>query len=106
MPCWEVNTVSVEFHAKHVALLEKAFESLDWVRDLYWNADKSLCRLPNGIELDLRAGRAECPVSQQPRLNELKRAYSKQAIKLAAKLGGWQNQNLTQTKGNLLRGVM
>ena len=104
MPCYQVQKVSVEFKAAHADLLEKAIQSLGWQYD--WNVARTFCRLGNGIELDLRSGQATVNQGQQSKLNELKRAYSQQAVKLAAKLGGWQVKSITANKGQLLKGML
>jgi len=114
MPCYQVQTVSVEFKIAHRDLLDKALdalardtigsEAMGWVRD--WNIAGTFCRLQNGIELDLRIGKASMQASQQGQLNELKRAYSQQAIKLAAKLNGWQLKSKNNLNGQLVRGVL
>jgi hypothetical protein len=104
MPCYQVNKVSVSFTAAHADLLEKAMQSLGWQYD--WNVAKTFYRLNNGIELNLTTGQASVNQGQQPLLNELKRAYSHQAIKMAADLRGWKVNNLTANKGQLLKGVL
>lgn len=92
MPCWEVRTVNVEFKAANAALLDKALKELGW----QYRVDGKIVRVSgrsaydSTIELDLVAGRATIQPEQQARLNELKRAYAKQAVKLAAKLNGWR----------------
>ena len=105
MPCYEVKTVSVEFKVAHRDLLDKALDALGWTRD--WNVAKTFCRLQNGIEIDLRIGKASMQASQQASLNMLKRAYSQQAVKLAAKLNGWQlSPAKNKLKGQLVKGAL
>jgi hypothetical protein len=87
MPCYETRTLSVEFHARHRKILEAALDSLGWQwagrgPEIYIEGDS--------IVLDLDFGRARVLDGQQPRLNTLKRAYSKQALRKAARLQGWQ----------------
>ena len=103
MPCYQVQTVSVEFKVAHVDMLYKAAENLGYS----WTKNENQIILTSAgsvIAVDLTRGTAEA--RDQRLVNELKRAYSQQALKLAAKLGGWQNINLTSTKGQLLRGVL
>lgn len=101
MPCWEVRTMSVEFKAAHADLLDKALDSLGLVRD--WNGAKTYCRLSNGIELDLRSGKAAIQPDQQGKLNELKRAYSMEALKKVAVQNRWTVSKSKATKGTLIR---
>ena len=103
MPCYQVQTVSVSFHAKNVALIQKAAESLGY-KFSHIGSSITLSSAGSIVKIDIQAGKA---VAQDQNLvDALKRAYSQQAIKLAAKLGGWQVKNLTSTKGQLLRGVL
>lgn len=107
MPCYQVQTVSVEFHVAHVDLLEQAVRSLGWSSVV--SADRrrwTVGPYMQSIAIDLDAGKADVRIDQRIYLNQLKRAYSQQAVKLAAKLGGWQLKSLTATKGQLLRGVL
>lgn len=106
MPCYEVNKVSVAFKAAHADLLEKAIQSLGWTHAKDFNATDTTYVLGNGIRLNLTTGQATVNQGQQPMLNELKRAYSHQAIKMAADLRGWKVNNLTANKGQLLKGVL
>lgn len=108
MPCYEVRTVSVEFKVAHVDLLRKAVKDLGWRMEERGNDITVWSTGGYGVmTLDRRTDRMTMQPDQQGQCNTLKRAYSQQAIKLAAKLSnGWQNKNLTSTKGQLLRGVM
>jgi len=107
MPCWEVRTTSVEFHAKHRKLLEQAVNALGWERvnsASNTSADVLVIRRPGDWDpftIDLANGRATINEWQQPALNQLKQQYSLQALKRAAKLKGWQVKSKTQLKGVL-----
>ena len=80
--------MSVEFHAKHKRLLEAALDALGWP---YEETRAGAYRVRDGmITVDTNAGRAEVGGYFQQELNTLKREYSKQALKRAAKLQGWQ----------------
>jgi len=104
MPCYQVNKVSVEFKIAHRDLLDKALDALGMARD--WNVAKTFCRLTNGIELNLRTGKADIRSDQQVYLNAIKRAYSQQAVKLAAKLNGWQLKTTNNLQGQLVKGSL
>ena len=80
MPCWEVNRVSVEFKAEQEHLLKKAAVALNW------EFSKSGSRVQVGpvvIQGERASARA------QESINVLKRAYSFEVVKAAAKSKGW-----------------
>jgi putative NADH-flavin reductase len=78
--------MSVEFQARHRSLLEKALKSLGWK---WTETSKGL--VVGGLgTLDLENGVAEVLRTEQSKLNQLKQQYSKQALRRAAKLQGWQ----------------
>jgi hypothetical protein len=90
MPCYEVRTVSVEFRAENRALLDAAIRSLSGGLAVVEQSYDGRLNLGYGaIKLDLDAGRAEVRDGYQGHLNELKRAYSREAIKAAAKRCQW-----------------
>jgi hypothetical protein len=106
MPCWEVRTMSVEFHAKHQRLLEQAIDALGWYREAATQGNILVVR-PKGswdpLTIDLDTSRATIADYQQGHLNELKQQYSKEALKRAAKLAGWNLRAKTATQGVLRR---
>lgn len=104
MPCYLVQKVSVEFKAAHRDLLDKALDALGWVRDA--NVAGTFYRLANGIELDLRAGKATFNAALQGKVNELKRAYTAQAVKAKCRANGWQVNFQGANKGQMVRGVI
>jgi len=106
MPCWQVQTVSVEFHAKHGELLEKAIKALGWSSTKLERGYLVDCGGWSSIEINLVTGKANIDSNQQNKLNLLKQEYSKQAINMVAKLSGWQNRKLTGLKGQLLRSYL
>jgi hypothetical protein len=87
MPCWEVRTMSVEFRAKNRKLLEQALDALGWS---WWEHESNVLTVSGLGTLCLEEGQAVIPQTAQGRLNRLKQQYSKQALKRAAKLQGWQ----------------
>ena len=98
MPCYESRTISVEFHAKHRAVLDDAIASLGWrVREM----DNGVLSVNGGwMTIYLEEGRAV--TSSQSDLNRLKVAYSKESLNRAAKRQGWQLK-LKGQKGVLRR---
>ena len=104
MPCWEVRTMSVEFQAKHRKLLEQAIEALGWS----WESIAGGVRVRMSsvwrdcFTINLVTQKAEVQQNQQVSLNRLKQQYSKEALKRATKLRGWQfKQPTMQLKGVL-----
>lgn len=88
MPCYEVRTVSVEFKADNRQLLDAAIKAIGL--EAYWHTkDRVDIGLGNNIRLDLESGKALIQDGYQGKLNELKRAYSKECVKAAAKKASW-----------------
>jgi len=71
-----------------------------------WIGTRKICRLSGGIELNLETGKATLPDGMQSKLNELKRAYSHQAVKLAAKMNGLTVQAKGLNKLQVMRGAL
>lgn len=87
MPCYEVRTISVEFKAENEDLLDRAIQATGMNTRLISNGRYLLD--DGAIRLDLAAGTAEVREGQQGRLNELKQAYSREAVKAATKKCQW-----------------
>ena len=100
MPCYQIQKVSVEFKATHIDLLEKAANDLK----LSFIRSGAMVSVGGVIDIDLNKGTATFAQNYQGTVNSLKRSYSEQALKLAAKLGGWQIQKKNQNQGLLIRG--
>jgi len=87
MPCYEVRTVSVEFKAENKSMLNAALSKIGLPsREL---ADGRLVLGTGQIVLDLDNGKAVVQDGCQGELNNIKRAYSREAIKAAAKKCQW-----------------
>ncbi len=104
MPCYTVRTMSVEFRAAHADVLEEALRSLGWTftrlaRGYLVDCDRSAW----SMRLNLDVGTAELRPDQQPRLNELKRAYAAAALGRVAAANRWK---ITSQPGQPLRGVL
>lgn len=104
MPCYTVQTMSVEFKAEHLDLLGKAITALGWkvsaTSNNWWSVQ------PTGatpFTIDFKAQKAVIVSSQQAKLNELKRAYSMEALKRVAVKNRWQISKTKATKGQLIR---
>ena len=103
MPCWEVNTISVEFHVANKDVLIDALESMG----VQYSVSGNRISLNYGdITLNLTTGTAELKNrTQQTKLNLLKQAYSETALKKVAKLNGWAIQG-NGKQGILLKGMI
>jgi len=94
--------MSVEFKAKHRKLLERAIEALGWVHEDMPSGLRVKIGAWSSFTIDLASQKAEVQSSQQSSLNQLKQQYSKEALKRAARLRGWQfKQQQGQQKGVL-----
>ncbi|MFH0901556.1 MAG: hypothetical protein V2A73_13090 [Pseudomonadota bacterium] len=103
MPCWEVRTMSVEFKAKHHKLLKQAIEALGWTYESTAEGLKVKGSSWGTFTVDLASQKAEINSSQQSMLNRLKQQYSKEVLKQAAKLRGWQFKQQGQEMKGVLR---
>ena len=96
MPCYEVNTLTVEFQAKHVDLLESAARSLG----MSFTKLRSGLVFVDEITIDLTSGEATYQsrksATAQEKLNLLKRQYSVEAIKTAATRTGWSKEQVAR----------
>lgn len=103
MPCYTVQTMSVEFRAAHADLLDAAIQRLGWTMEKQ-RGDRVI-RIPGApaMRWDNIAERMEIQVGQQDRLNELKRAYSAECLRRVAQLNRWTVSRATATKGSLLK---
>ncbi len=100
MPCYEVRTVSVEFHVENRKLLDAAIKSIGCVVSAA-TSDKIVLDY-GAVTVDLAAGKALVKEGYQNNLNKLKQTYSKECVKAATKKCQWavkfQGNNATVTK--------
>jgi len=78
----------VKFSVKHVSLLESAAKKLN----LNFEQRGRLCRV-GPIIVDLEKGEATVAKTEQGLLNQLKVAYSKEAIAMVARQFNWSMQS-------------
>jgi hypothetical protein len=102
MPCWEVNTMSVQFSAKHIDVLKRAVDALGWAMSQYGSV-VSVFTDSYILRIDTNTGTATINTEAQSDLNKLKVAYSQQALKKAAKAKGWQHNATSQKQGYLYK---
>jgi len=95
----------VEFKAKHLDLLKKAIKVLGWSFESTAGRLRVKTADPawTSFTIDLVSQKAEIRTEQQPSLNQLKQQYSKEALKRAARLRGWQFKQQGQERKGVLR---
>ena len=88
MPCYVVQTQSVEFNAKNVDLIEDMLKANGLTYRISQN--RTLVRVSFGYySIDIDLARQEMTGQSQSNMNELKRKYSEHILKVAAKKKGW-----------------
>ncbi|MCI0640719.1 MAG: hypothetical protein L0Y72_24360 [Gemmataceae bacterium] len=105
MPCYQVNTVSLDFQAGDLGLLQKAAAVLGLeVRDLGTLGRELYDRAGNTIAT-LRDNKAICRAESVATLNKLRVQYSREIVNHAALKLGWQKQMKSENKFLLRKGV-
>lgn len=98
MPCYQVNTTTVEFKQRHKDLLVKALEDLGWYAE--WQGNR--VTIPDyDLSIDLDGRTAKVDAAYVGRVNELKVAYSRQAVRKAARRVGWSHKHKGLAKGKI-----
>ena len=104
MPCYQVNTVSVDFQAGNLALLQKAAASLGLV--VVEGALGREVRDCNGTVIaTLRDNIAVCRPEHVATLNKLRVQYSREIVNHACLKMGWQKVVKSDNKLLLRKGV-
>ena len=116
MPCYEVNTMTLDFHALDRDVFDRAVKTLGWTIDQSGDYIRQgmggktfthrgdFVRIDRfNMTIDFRNGTVSVPADQQHRVNELKRSYSMEAIKTAAIRNGWSMMPQTATTGKIVR---
>ena len=85
MPCYQVNLISVEFKAEHLDLLEKAAIS----QNLSFRKSGNTVYIGR---MEFNTASQTIVGRNQSDINALKRSYSEQVVKTAAKRNGWTVQ--------------
>ena len=103
MPCYQVNTVSLDFQAGDLALLQKAAKVLGLtILDLSSAGRQVRDRRGNA---SLRDNKAICRPEDVATLNKLRVQYSREIVGHAALKLGWQKVVKTENKLLLRKGV-
>lgn len=104
MPCWEMNTMSVEFSAKSLDSLREAAERLGMhVREHAYGATVLLPSSTRTIELDFKREKATLDSALQGRLNNLKRSYSEVVLEKVAAKKKWILKKRAENKFEMKR---
>ena|SRR5438128_6111749 len=105
MPCYSVNTVSLDFQAGDLGLLQKAATVLGLeVRDLGSLGRDLRDRAGNAIAT-LRDNKAVCRPKHVATLNKLRVQYSREIVGHAALKLGWQKSMKTENTFLLRKGT-
>jgi hypothetical protein len=99
MPCYEVRIISVELKIASKAILLDAIKGLGLSHRL--SSDGKMIYL-TGVEINLETGIANLEGGYQDVFNQIKQAYSREAVKTVAKKFAWatktQGSNITVNK--------
>jgi hypothetical protein len=105
VPCYQVNTVSLDFQAGDLALVQKAAKALGLtILDLASMGRQVRDRRGEPIA-SLRDNKAICRPEHVATLNKLRVQYSREIVGHAALKLGWQKVVKTENKFLLRKGV-
>jgi hypothetical protein len=104
MPCYSVNTVSLDFQAGDLALLKKAAGVLGLEVRVQADRREVVDRAGNVIAT-LAKGKATCSQAKVAVVNKLRVQYSREIVGHAALKLGWQKTAKTENKFLLRKGV-
>lgn len=103
MPCYSVNTVSLDFQAGDLGLLQKAAVVLGL--EVRVHADRREIVHRNGdLVATLNKGKATCSQANVALVNKLRVQYSREIVGHAALKLGWQKVVKTENKLLLRKG--
>jgi hypothetical protein len=105
MPCYQVNTVSVDFQAGNLALLQKAATVLGLVVTDGGALGREVRDRRGGIVATLRDNIAVCRSEHVATLNKLRVQYSREIVNHACLKMGWQKVVKSENKLLLRKGV-
>jgi hypothetical protein len=104
MPCYSVNTVSLDFQAGDLGLLQKAAKALGLEVRVKADRREVVDRSGNLIAT-LEKGKATCGQANVALVNKLRVQYSREIVGHAALKLGWQKTAKTENKFLLRKGV-
>ena len=104
MPCYSVNTVSLDFQAGELSLLQKAASALGLTVRAFADRREVLDRSGN-LVATLVQGKATCSQANVALVNKLRVQYSREIVGHAALKLGWQKSLKAENKYLLTKGV-
>ena len=104
MPCYSVNTVSLDFQAGDLGLLQKAAAALGLEVRVRGDRREVVDRAGN-LVATLVQGKATCSQANVAVVNKLRVQYSREIVGHAALKLGWQKTMKTENKFLLRKGV-
>ena len=104
MPCYSVNTVSLDFQAGDLGLLKKAATALGLEVRAVGERREVLDR-SGALVATLEQGKATCSQANVATVNKLRVQYSREIVGHAALKLGWQKVVKTENKLLLRKGV-
>ena len=104
MPCYSVNTVSLDFQAGDLTLLQKAAATLGLTVRALGDHREIVDRSGNLIAT-LTQGKATCSQADVAIVNKLRVQYSREIVGHAALKLGWQKVAKTENKLILRKGI-
>ncbi len=104
MPCYSVNTMSLDFQAGDLGLLHKAAAALGLEVRVRADRREVVDRAGNLITT-LVQGKATCSQANVAVVNKLRVQYSREIVGHAALKLGWQKTMKTENKFLLRKGV-
>lgn len=104
MPCYQVNTVSLDFQAGDLGLLRQAAAKLG-LEVLESGGQREIVARSGVLVATLVKDKAACREVDVPLVNKLRVEYSKQIVNQACLKLGWQKVVKTENKLQLRKGV-
>ena len=105
MPCYQVNTVSLDFQAGDLALLQKAADVLGLVVRDCGSLGREVRDCAGNVVATLRDNQAVCRPESVATVNKLRVQYSRVIVNHVALKLGWQKAIKTENKLVLRKGM-
>lgn len=96
MPCWTVRETTVDLDAADADVLKRGLEAAGFATSLYEEATTLILR-GGRIVAEITDGKVTVNASETGVINEIKRAYSAEVVRTAAKRFGYSLTTNKQT---------